>query len=594
MKGFVVAAAASHAGKTTITLGLIAAFRALGLTVAAAKCGPDYIDPRFLEAASGAPAINLDPWAMSAEMLRARLARQSEGADLVIVEGVMGLYDGGTGGVGSTASLARAVGLPVVLVVGAQGLAQSAAAIAEGCAILAEGFSLAGAIVNQIASERHADLVREGFLRASVPLLGLVQRDAAIALPSRHLGLVQAEEHAGLAKKIARAGELVAEGCDLDGILGIAEAGSGTFSHREKVAAEQPDEGVGNPPDKRPSKRRNPSPAASGDTLSLWERVGPLAPLGQRIAIARDVAFAFAYPHLLQDWRDQGVEISFFSPLSDETPSENADAIFLPGGYPELHAGRIAAATAFRSGMQGAASRGALIYGECGGYMVLGDSLIDADGIAHPMLGLLPLATSFENRKLTLGYRRLKALGDLPWKQPLAAHEFHYASIVSEGNGERLFDAESADGEPIGVMGLRRGRIMGSFAHVIDARVHKLRADWFTLEIKPGVDCSRPGIYEWHIEGVGWYIGKYKRIRRPLKEYGRNVTRLLNGLAYRRGNTDGFRRIHRELSLALTTHRQIRLTILENVAPDCINIRERELIAARGTLNDPPRGKSRG
>jgi cobyrinic acid a,c-diamide synthase len=434
MKGFIVAAAASHSGKTTISLGLIAAFRARGLTVAAAKCGPDYIDSRFLEAASGGLVINLDPWAMSPEILSARLARQIRSADLAIVEGVMGLYDGGPGGAGSTASLARAIELPVVLVVGAQGLAQSAAAVAEGCARLAEGFSIAGAIANQVASERHADLVREGFLRVSVPLLGLVRRDQTIALPSRHLGLVQAEEHVGLAAKIARAGELVAEGCDLDRILGIAQAGSCV------------------------------------PTLSPQERVGPLAPLGQRIAVARDVAFAFAYPHLLQDWRDRGAAIYFFSPLSDEPPSDNADAVFLPGGYPELHAGRIATAEQFRSGMQKAAARGALIYGECGGYMVLGDSLTDADGAAHPMLGLLPLSTSFEDRKLTLGYRRLKPINDLPWKQPLAAHEFHYARIVSEGEGDSLFEAESVDSARLGPIGLRCGRIMGSFAHVIDGR----------------------------------------------------------------------------------------------------------------------------
>jgi len=476
MKGFIVAAAASHSGKTTISLGLIAAFRARGLSVAAAKCGPDYIDPKFLETASGAPATNLDPWAMPPEVLSARLARQSEGAEIVIVEGVMGLYDGGPGGAGSTASLARAVPLPVVLVIGAQGLAQTVAAIAEGCAILAEGFSVAGAIVNQIASERHADLVREGFLRASVPLLGLVRRDPAIALPSRHLGLVQAEEHADLARKIARAGELVAEGCDLDRIHGVAKGECApTFSHGEKVAAEQPDEGVRRPRGEQPDSRLNPSPVASGDTLSPWERddarPARLSPLGQRIAVARDVAFAFAYPHLLEDWRDQGAEISFFSPLSNEAPSEDADAIFLPGGYPELYAGRIASAASFKEGMQQAAARGALIYGECGGYMALGDTLIDADGIAHPMLGLLPLSTSFKDRKLTLGYRRLKPLGDLPWKHPLAAHEFHYARIVSEGEGDRLFEASGVDGAKLDPIGLRRGRIMGSFAHVIDAAV---------------------------------------------------------------------------------------------------------------------------
>ena len=193
-----------------------------------------------------------------------------------------------------------------------------------------------------------------------------------------------------------------------------------------------------------------------------------LAPLGQRIAVARDVAFAFAYPHLLSDWRDLGVEISFFSPLKDEPPSVHADAVFLPGGYPELYAGQLAAASTFRGETTAAAERGALVYGECGGYMVLGESLIDADGGAHRMLGLLPVSTSFEKPKLHLGYRRLTPLHALPWSGSLAAHEFHFASIVEEGVGDRLFETSSADGAALGPIGLRRDRVMGSFAHVID------------------------------------------------------------------------------------------------------------------------------
>jgi cobyrinic acid a,c-diamide synthase len=185
--------------------------------------------------------------------------------------------------------------------------------------------------------------------------------------------------------------------------------------------------------------------------------------------VAQDVAFAFAYPHVLSDWHDQNAEISFFSPLNDEAPSPNADAVFLPGGYPELHAGQIAAASNFRAGMNAAVKRGGLIYGECGGYMVLGESLIDADGASHKMLGLLPVSTSFERRKLHLGYRLLTPLGDLPWRTPLTAHEFHFASIVEEGAGDALFEAADSSGQPLGPIGRRLGRVMGSFAHVIDA-----------------------------------------------------------------------------------------------------------------------------
>jgi cobyrinic acid a,c-diamide synthase len=197
--------------------------------------------------------------------------------------------------------------------------------------------------------------------------------------------------------------------------------------------------------------------------------VQKLPPLAQRIAVARDVAFAFAYPHLLADWRAQGAKISFFSPLADETPNQDADAVFLPGGYPELHAGAIAAAEKFRAGMHAAATRGALIYGECGGYMVLGERLIDGEGRSHRMLGLLPLETSFENPTLHLGYRRLEPLNGLPWSVPLSAHEFHFASIVGEGEADRLFRAETPDKKPLGCVGLRCGSVTGSFVHVIDA-----------------------------------------------------------------------------------------------------------------------------
>jgi cobyrinic acid a,c-diamide synthase len=372
---------------------------------------------------------------MSPARLSGRLARLGAHADIVIVEGVMGLFDGGAGGSGSTASLAAMSGLPVIVVIGAEGLAQTAAAIAEGAAHMAEGFSVVGAIVNQVASDRHAELIREGFGRASVPLLGLVRRDPSVALPSRHLGLVQAEEHADLARKIARAAELVRSGSDLDAI----------------AAAARPLSPCGGRTERGEGRRR-------------------LAPLGRRIAVARDVAFAFAYPHLLQDWRDQGIEISFFSPLHDEAPSAAADAVYLPGGYPELYADRIAAAANFRAVMESAACRGALIYGECGGYMVLGESLVDAQGEPHRMLGLLPVVTSFEKRRLHLGYRSLEPLGNRPWRGTLAAHEFHFACIVSEGDGERLFESSDASGNLLGPVGLRRARVMGSFAHVIDAR----------------------------------------------------------------------------------------------------------------------------
>lgn len=430
-RGLIAAAAASHSGKTIVTLGLIAALRARGHRVAAAKCGPDYIDPRFLAAASGCDAINLDPWAMKKDCIAARLADQAHGADFVIIEGVMGLYDGGTRGSGSTADLARITGLPAVLIVSAQSLAQSAAAIAAGFAQLARGFDLAGAIVNGVASDRHEALIREGFETTDVPLLGVVRRDPALALKSRHLGLVQAGEHEALDRLIASAGQTVTNCVALDRLVDLA------------------------------------GPVAGGDGGKVSGRPS-LPPFGHRMAVARDTAFAFAYPHLLSDWQAAGANLTFFSPLADESPAADADAVYLPGGYPELYAGQLAAASGFKASLQAAAARGALIYGECGGYMALGEALIDADGGRHAMAGLLPLVTSFQARKLSLGYRQLRPLDDTPFPAILSAHEFHYSTIVSEGASDRLFAAETVDGGALGEIGLRRGRVMGSFAHVID------------------------------------------------------------------------------------------------------------------------------
>ena len=199
--------------------------------------------------------------------------------------------------------------------------------------------------------------------------------------------------------------------------------------------------------------------------------VAPLLPLGQRIAIARDDAFLFAYPAVLEGWRRQGAELSFFSPLADEIPDAAADAVYLPGGYPELHAGRLAAAGHFTAALRRAAASGTAIYGECGGYMALGESLTDGAGRAHRMVGLLPLATSFAERRLHLGYRAATLIGGGPLGPAGArfrGHEFHYATTIAAGADAPLFALSDASGKDLGASGLRHGSVMGSFIHLID------------------------------------------------------------------------------------------------------------------------------
>lgn len=423
-KGFVIAAPSSGSGKTLVTLGLLARFREMGVNVAGAKCGPDYIDPRFHEAATGRPSVNLDPWAMRPDLIHTLLPRD---ADLVVVEGVMGLFDGGKGGAGSTADLAAMLGLPVVLVVDVRRQAQTAAAVALGCARLREDVRVSGVILNGVASPRHAGLAAELFHKADVPLLGSVPRTPGLDTPSRHLGLVQAMELAGLDDLIEEAADAVM-GVNATAIQDLAQ----------------------------------PLPAVPNPLAPV------LAPLGQRIAVASDVAFAFAYPHLLQGWQRAGAEVMPFSPLADEAPDAQADAVFLPGGYPELHAAQLTAAENFWTGLQAAADRDALIYGECGGYMALGEAIVDADGVGHEMAGLLPLVTSFAERKLHLGYRTLKPLMGAPWKGELRGHEFHYATTIKAGRAQPLFHAGHLGQREQGPAGMRSGKVMGSFMHVID------------------------------------------------------------------------------------------------------------------------------
>ena len=433
MSGLLIAAPASGAGKTTVTLALLRALAREGVAVASAKAGPDYIDPAFHAAASAAPCVNLDPWAMRSDLLRDLAVHAQKGTEAFVVEGMMGLFDGAADGTGSAADLASLLGLNVVLVVDCARQSHSVAALVRGFASHRSDVTLAGLILNRVGSPRHERLLKEALAPLDIPVLGVLPRRADIVLPERHLGLVQAGEHGALAAFLDRAAGWFAEGCGVEAL--------GALARSERLAS-----------------------GALGAPV--------LPPLGQRIAVARDAAFAFAYPHLLDGWREAGADLSFFSPLADETPDTSADAVYLPGGYPELHAGRLAANPRFRDGVRSAAERGALVYGECGGYMVLGEALTDAEGERHAMLGLLPLETSFEMRRLHLGYRRLDPLGDLPWTMPLTGHEFHYATIVREGQGEpgaeALFGTRDALGDDLGSAGLRAGKVTGSFCHVID------------------------------------------------------------------------------------------------------------------------------
>ncbi|MCD7058831.1 cobyrinate a,c-diamide synthase [Pelagibacterium xiamenense] len=423
-KGLVIAAPRSGSGKTAVTLGLARMLTRRGMRVAPAKAGPDYIDPAFLARAAGTPAVNLDIWAMGADRVRDLAARHGEGHDLVLIEGVMGLFDGAVGGGGSTADLAAALDLPVVLVVDCQSHAQSVAALVHGFASWRADVEVAGVILNRVASDKHEAMLRGALKKTGIPCLGAVPRRGDLELPARHLGLVLPGDVEGVDDFIARAGAVMDTHIDGNLLAAIARA-VGT-------AAVRPD----------------------------------LAPLGQHIAVAHDAAFAFVYPHMLDGWHGAGARLSFFSPLADEAPAGDADAVFLPGGYPELHGARLAEAHGFRAGLEAARDRGTLIYGECGGFMVLGETLTDKAGITHPMTGLLPVAARIDRPRRVLGYRVLTHASPLPWPARLMGHEFHYSS-AAPAKLPPLYEVADAAGEALGAMGARDGRVMGSYAHVI-------------------------------------------------------------------------------------------------------------------------------
>ncbi|MGZ2256048.1 cobyrinate a,c-diamide synthase [Roseobacter sp. A03A-229] len=430
--GIMISAPSSGTGKTTVMLGLLRALADDGLKVQPFKSGPDYIDPAFHQAACGRASFNLDTWAMGPDLLNA-ISDEADGAELCVAEGSMGLYDGvatrGQSGFGSSAETAQRMGWPVVLIVDVSGQAQSAAATALGFQTYNPDVPFAGVILNRCASPRHERLARLGMENAGLKVLGVLPRRGDLTLPERHLGLIQAVEHPDLDAAIAGYAEFLRAHVDVAAIRQAARGGAAAVS-----GADLPE------------------------------------PPAQRIALAQDAAFSFTYPHVLEGWRRAGAEVVPFSPLADEEPDPAADLVWLPGGYPELHGATLAAATRFKAGLRAhAASKP--VHGECGGYMALGQALIDKEGTRHEMAGLLGLVTSFEKRKFHLGYRRAVLHAGLPGHQPGAAlrgHEFHYSTILDQPDAP-LADVVDADGNPVPETGSRLGNVTGTFFHLITA-----------------------------------------------------------------------------------------------------------------------------
>ncbi len=430
-RAIIIGAPRSGSGKTTVTLGLLRALARRGLRVRAAKAGPDYIDPAFHAAATGNDSINLDSWAMPPELLAYLLGQSGQGADVVVIEAAMGLFDG-VGSIkgrrGAAADLAAQFGIPVALVLDISGQGQTVGAIACGFVHYERDVKIAGVIANRVASARHRNLTHDAVTGIGLPLLGALMRDGAPNLPERHLGLVQAREHDNLEALLEALADAIERDIDLDAVLAAAL----------------------------------PLPQPPRDLVSA------LPPPGQRIALAQDEAFSFVYPHMAMEWRTAGAQIVPFSPLANEPPPADCDACWLPGGYPELHASVLSQATDFLTGIRNFADTKP-VHGECGGFMVLGQAIEDAAGVHHPMAGLMGHSSSFAKRKLNLGYREATLLQDCALGTAglkLRGHEFHYATIT-HGDDTPLVSLINGQGEMMGPAGGRRGNVSGTFFHAI-------------------------------------------------------------------------------------------------------------------------------
>lgn len=436
-KGLIISGTASGTGKTLITAALIKALRQRGHTIIPAKCGPDFLDPGFLEYAAGHIAINLDTWAMREGWMKALTCLGPPHAS-ILVEGVMGFYDGMNGSVASTAELAQALGWPVVIIADAQGRSATMAAELHGLISVASKTTptWAGVIFNGVASPRHQALIEDAMARfcPQLSILGSLPRQPSCTLPSRHLGLIQASEIPALDTIINTMAELCAQHCDLKQLE----------QHLQR---------------------------ASPINHALQPPNIPL-PSGTTVALARDAAFSFLYEAPWRIFEHHGGRVLHFSPLNNEPPPSEADGVFLPGGYPELYGETLAKAQTFRNAIRRMAADGRWIYGECGGYMVLGEALRDHQNRTWPMLGLLPHTSAMTQRFQALGYRQIQLQSAHPLLGPTGTrwrgHAFHYATMHPRASVPPLFHCADGEGNPLDESGSLHKNIAGSFVHLID------------------------------------------------------------------------------------------------------------------------------
>jgi cobyrinic acid a,c-diamide synthase len=497
----VIAAPGSGHGKTSVTTGLLGVLRARGLTVSPHKVGPDYIDPGYHTLAAGRPGRNLDPWLVGEERIAPMFAHGASTprpADVAVIEGVMGLFDGaarggggeraGQEGFASTAHVARLLGAPVILVVDARGMAASAAALLHGFATWDPGTRIGGVIFNQVGSARHEELLGEAAEAAGVPVLGVLHRQDRLTVPSRHLGLIPAAELGRPAlEAVAALAATVAAGVDLEAVVRLART-AGALPEAAGLLPEAA--GLQANPDQREERTRHPLSRTGGSPPPIPPGPPP------RIAIAAGPAFTFGYAEHPELLAAAGAEVVTFDPLHDDRLPDGVDGLVIGGGFPEEHAGRLSANARLRSEVAALAEAGAPVIAECAGLLYLTRSL---DG--HPMCGVLDASATMSGT-LTLGYRDAVAAV----ASPLAAagarvhgHEFHRSTVQPSAPGGEGLGATAAwhwrrDGAPVSE-GHVRGRVHASYLHThwagVPGAADRLAAAALVYQASRAVQVSR-------------------------------------------------------------------------------------------------------
>ncbi len=457
-----IAGTQSGVGKTTLTMGLIAALRRRGLRVQPFKCGPDYIDPTYHTLAAGQPCRNLDTWMVPPDRAVAMYHRAAAGSDIAVIEGVMGLFDGFSYSdeEGSSAQIAKLTGAPVLLVLDVGKMARSAGALALGYTQFDPGLNIAGFILNRCGSTNHFEGVRLAVERASGrPVVGWLPKDANLHIPERHLGLVPTDERGELTAFVEHAADVIGRYFDLDAIVEL-------------------------------SKQQNSPPL----NPPRWGGSSPLTPVGGgweggeiaagqkiKIAVARDAAFSFYYEDNLDLLREAGAEICFFSPLADSALPPGTSGLYLGGGFPEMYAAQLSANTPLLDAVRRAHAARLPIFAECGGFMLLTEAITDLEGQSHPMAGLVPGVVQMQPKLVSLGYRLVESPGG-NWLLPAGAttrgHEFHWSTWSLQEAGQHTDTAawaiqpRRAGGQPK-LDGYAQGNLIASYVHLHFA--HDLR-----------------------------------------------------------------------------------------------------------------------